>query len=121
MIASHHHSCYQHKYSLTTVPQYDKCKICIILGDFRAPFSTKSSISVKKLVLYFIFKFYLVLPVNNVYQWFLLVNHWSGKLSKIATLMASFQPKKGRKMSHKGPYIREVGKIFRIFYPLPLR
>ena len=86
MIASHHNSCYQQKYSEITVPQGDKCNICIILGNFRAPFSTKSSIFVNKLVLYFIFKFYQVLPVNNVYQWFLLVNHWSGKLSKIATL-----------------------------------
>ena len=86
MIASHHYPCYQYKYSETTVPQDEKCKICIILGDFRAPFSTKSSISVKKLVLYFIFKFYQALPVNNVYQWFLLVNHWFGKLSKIALL-----------------------------------
>ena len=54
MIASHHYPCYQQKYSETTVPQDDKCKICIILGDLRAPFSTKSSISVKKLDLYFI-------------------------------------------------------------------
>ena len=70
MIASHHYSCYQQKYSETTVPQDDKCKMCNILGDFGAPFSTKSSIFVKKLVLYFIFKFYQVLPVNHFYQWF---------------------------------------------------